>query len=66
MRHYWRRQKNLFDDDTSHLPPLAEEVQQTVTRLLVQWMQALAKVIEAEVTGMGRVAVLPTGFVAMN
>ena len=24
------------------------------------------KVIEAEVTGMGRVAVLPTGFVAMN
>lgn len=24
------------------------------------------KVIEAEVTGMGRVSVLPTGFVAMN
>lgn len=49
MRHHWRRQKNLFDDDTSHLPPLAEEVQQTVTRLLVQWMQTLAKAIEAEV-----------------
>ena len=48
MRHHWRRQKDLFDDDTNHLPPLAEEVQQTVTRLLVLWMQTLAKAIETE------------------
>ncbi len=49
MRHHRIRQRNLFDDDTSHLPPLEEGVQQTVTQLLVQWMQALAKAIEAEV-----------------
>ena len=45
----WIRQRNLFDDDASHLPPLQENVQQTVTQLLVQWMQALAKTIDAEV-----------------
>jgi len=49
MRAHWTRQKDLFDADASHLPPLEEEVQQTVRRLLVQWMQTLAKVIEAEV-----------------
>lgn len=49
MRDHWMRQRRLFDDDASHLPPLEGEVQQTVTRLLVQWMQALAKAIEAEV-----------------
>jgi hypothetical protein len=48
MRHHWMRQRNLFDDEASHLPPLEEEVQQTVTRLLVQWIQALAKALEAE------------------
>jgi len=48
MRHHWMRQRNLFDDEASHLPPLEEDVQQTVTQLLVQWMQALAKVLEAE------------------
>lgn len=49
MRNHWKRQRNLFDDDTSHLPPLEEEVQQTVTRLLAQLIQALAKAIEVEV-----------------
>jgi hypothetical protein len=43
------RQKNLFDDEASHVPPLEQEAQQTVTRLLAQWIQALAKAIETEV-----------------
>ena len=48
MRHHWMRQRNLFDDDASHLPPLEEDVQETVTQILVLWIQALAKVLEAE------------------
>jgi hypothetical protein len=50
MRDHRMWQRNLFDDDTSHLPPLEEEVKQMVTQLLVQWIQALAKAIEAEVS----------------
>lgn len=49
MRDHWMRQRNLFDDDTNHLPPLEEETQQTVTRLLAQWLQTVAEAIEAEV-----------------
>jgi len=45
-----RRQRNLFDEvDASHLPPMDEALQQTVTQLLALWMQALAKAIDAEV-----------------
>jgi len=50
MRDHRRRQRNLFDEvDTSHLPPLEEKLQQTVTQLLALWLQALAMAIEAEV-----------------
>ncbi len=50
MRAHRMRQMNLFDDNVaSYLPPLEEEVQKRVTGLLVQWMQALAKAIDAEV-----------------
>lgn len=49
MRDHWIRQRSLFDDDGSHLPPLEEKTQQAVTRVLVQWLQTLAEAIEAEV-----------------
>lgn len=50
MPNHRRRQRNLFDEvDASHLPPLEEKLQQTVTQLLALWLQALAKDIEAEV-----------------
>lgn len=43
------RQRKLFDDGEGlHVPQLQEEVQQEATRLLVQWMAALAKAIDAE------------------
>ena len=44
-----RRQRTLFDDgERLHVPQLPEEVQQEATRLLVQWMAALAKAIDTE------------------
>lgn len=43
------RQRKLFDDGEGlHVPQLQEEVQQEATRLLVQWMAALAKAIDGE------------------
>jgi hypothetical protein len=43
------RQRELFDDGKRlHVPELQEEVQQEATRLLVQWMAALAKAIDME------------------
>lgn len=50
MRQQAIRQRQLFDDRKPfHAPQLQPEVQQEVTRLLVQWMQALAKAISEEV-----------------
>jgi hypothetical protein len=44
------RQRRLFEDGEARAPgQLSQEVQQELTHLLVQWMQALAKVIGAEV-----------------
>ena len=52
MRRQAIRQRQLFDDRKPfHAPQLAPEVQQELTRLLVQWMQALAKAIGEEVRG---------------
>ena len=48
MREHWMRQRSLFDA-SSDLPPLEEDAQQVVTRLLVQWLQELARAIEAGV-----------------
>lgn len=43
-------QRQLFENDKPpHLPQVQQEVQQEATRLLVQWMEALAKVIGVEV-----------------
>ncbi len=43
-------QKQLFEDNKPiHQPQLQEESRQEATRLLVQWMMALAKAIETEV-----------------
>jgi hypothetical protein len=40
------RQRQLFDDIVAfHPPQLQEDVQREVTRLLMQWMQALAQAI---------------------
>ena len=42
-------QRKLFEDNKAfHLPPLQHEVQEEVTRLLVQWMAVLAKAIGRE------------------
>jgi hypothetical protein len=50
MPDHRRKQRDLFDDvGASHLPPLDETLQQTVTQLLAPWLQALAKDIDAEV-----------------
>ncbi len=44
----WQRQ--LFEDNKSFaLPQLQEQIRQELTRLLVQWMQALAQAIDAGV-----------------
>ena len=49
MHDYKRHQGDLFDGvNASNLPPLDEALQTTVTNLLTQWMQALAKTIQAE------------------
>ena len=51
MRDHARRQRNLFEDvEANQVSPLPQEVQHTVTQLLVQWMQALAKDVDAEVS----------------
>lgn len=48
QRMAWQRQ--LFEDNKTSAPPrLQQEVRQELTRLLVQWMQALGKAIGAEV-----------------
>ena len=50
MRHQATRQRKLFEDSKSiPLPQLQQTVQQDACRLLVQWMEALAKSIDAEV-----------------
>jgi hypothetical protein len=51
MPDHKRRQRDLFGEvDASHLPPMDEALQQTVTQLLALWLQALAKTVEAEVS----------------
>lgn len=46
------RQRKLFDDGEGlHVPQLQEQVQQEATRLLVQWLAALAKAIDGEAAG---------------
>ena len=43
------RQRKLFDDGEGvHVPQLQEPVKQEATRLLVQWMAALAKALDGE------------------
>ena len=43
------RQRNLFDNRVRiPLPPLQEEEKRTVTLLLTEWLQVLAKTIDAE------------------
>ncbi len=49
MRQRAARQRQLFDEDQPlHPAHLPQEVQQEATRLLVQWIQALAKTISVE------------------
>ena len=49
MRQRAARQRQLFEEDQPlHPAQLPQEVQQEATRLLVQWMQALAKAISEE------------------
>ena len=49
MRQRALRQRQLFDEEKLFQPPqLPPEVQQAVTRLLVQWMQTLARAIGGE------------------
>jgi hypothetical protein len=51
MRQRALRQRQLFDEEKPFQPPqLPPEVQQAVTRLLVQWMQTLARAIGGEVS----------------
>lgn len=51
MRQRMAWQRTLFEDSKTFAPPqLPQEVRQELTRLLVQWMQALAKAIGAEVS----------------
>jgi hypothetical protein len=48
QRAIWQR--HLFDDiEPFHIPQLKPEVREEATRLLVQWLQALAKAIGEEV-----------------
>ena len=43
------RQRKLFDDgEAFQVPQLQEELRQEATRLLVQWMAALATAISGE------------------
>ena len=50
MRQQARRQRELFEDKKLFQPPqLQLTAQQEVNQLLVQWMEALAKSINAEV-----------------
>jgi hypothetical protein len=50
MRHRATRQRQLFEEHKTVLPPqLPHDVLQQTTRLLTQWMAALAKSISAEV-----------------
>jgi hypothetical protein len=50
MRPQEVRQGHLFEENNSvHVPPLQNEVEQQVTRELVHWMRALAKIISAGV-----------------
>ena len=50
MRQRMTWQGQLFEDNKTFAPPqLQQAVRQELTRLLVQWMQALAKAIGAEV-----------------
>ena len=44
-----KRQRTLFEETrTIRVPSLQEEERRTVTRLLAEWMQELAKTIDAE------------------
>jgi hypothetical protein len=46
MRPQEVRQGHLFEENNSvHLPPLQKAAEEQVTRELVHWMRALAKVI---------------------
>lgn len=50
MRQKATRQRQLFEDQKEiQSPQLQDQVQQQVTRLLTQWMEALASSIRAEV-----------------
>ena len=50
MRQRMALQRQLFEDNKTFAPPqLPQEVRQELTPLLVQWMQAVAKAIDAEV-----------------
>ena len=50
MRQPMAWQRKLFEDNKTFAPPqLQAEVQQELAHLLVQWMQALARAIGAEV-----------------
>jgi hypothetical protein len=50
MRQRAKRQRQLFEDEKAfHLPQLPEEVQHQATRLLMQWMEALARLSSLEV-----------------
>lgn len=45
MRPQEVRQGHLFEENNSvHVPPLQREVEEQVTRELVHWMRALAKI----------------------
>ncbi len=49
MRQPATRQRQLFEEHKTARPPqLPQEVQQHATRVLTQWMAALAKSISAE------------------
>jgi hypothetical protein len=50
MRQRATRQRQLFEDQKAFQPPqLPEEVQKQTTRLLTQWMEALARAMGSEV-----------------
>jgi biotin-(acetyl-CoA carboxylase) ligase len=50
MRQEAQRQRQLFEDQKEIQPQeLQQEVQRQATRLLTQWMEALASSIRAEV-----------------
>ena len=50
MRQRATRQRQLFEDHQAFQPPaLAQEVQQQTTRVLTQWLEALARAMGAEV-----------------